>query len=365
MTRVCRALAIGLMAAWPCIAAAQTAPPTAATRADRIEIEGYGSIARLFDAGEAALTLPDAGAPIATSSPFFPSRRVPSWFFGDGAALLNSVNEQLGLSARITPLDAVIATIGRGAQSGSGGGARLRIRTAPRVWMELGLDVSGSAEPVPNSLLTAVQETRGSFVQAMTSLFASGPFTGTNVTATASLPSAHWRDVTATLSANIDLEPIAGLRPFLTLGGGIVTRVGSQPEVTLEGRYRARILGAVPIDETDRVTVRSQASTAPVLVLGGGLSRSFSEHISVRLDARLIAANRTIGASLDATPTVATGTPADFIESFTNPAVQFSNNAATGRRSTLSGDALDHIDVARSTRLQTRGVMTLGLALRF
>ncbi len=63
--------------------------------------------------------------------------------------------------------------------------------------------------------------------------------------------------------------------------------------------------------------------------------------------------------------TVATGTPADFIESFTNPSVQFSNNASTGRQSTLSGDALDHVNVAGGTRLQTRALVTLGIALRF
>ena len=349
-------------AAWPAVAAAQTAPPQPAPR---IEVEAYGSVGRLFDAGEAAISLPAAGAPIATSSPFFPSRQVSSWFFGDGATLLNSVNEQLDLNARTTPLDAAIATIGRGAQSGAGGGARIRFRTAPRVWMEIGVDVSGSAEPVPDSLLSAVEATRSSFVTSMSALFGSGPFTGTNVTAVASLPSAHWRDVTATVAANMELAPIAGVTPHMTLGAGVVTRVGTQPEVMLEGRYRARVLGAIPIDETDRVTIRSEAGTAPVVVVGGGLSRAVTDRVSLRLDARLIAANRTIGATLDAAPTVTSGTPADFIESFTNPSVQFSNNTSTGRRSTLSGDVLERIDVATSTRLQLRGLVTFGVAIRF
>lgn len=359
MTRWIAAL---LMVIAPTVAAAQT---TASKPTSRLELDAYGSIGRMLDAGEATLSLPAAGAPITTSNPMFPSRRVPSWFFGDGATLLNAVNEQLGLTARITPLDAAIATIGRSAQSGAGMGARVRIRTAPRVWTELAVDTTGRSETVPDSLLAVVEQTRGSFVQAMTALFASGPFTGTAVTATASLPSAHWRDVTATVAANVELNEIAGLTPFLTLGGGLITRTGRQSEVTLEGRYRSRILNSVPIDETDTVTIRGVANTAPAIVLGTGLSRSIAGRLSMRLDARMIAANRTIASSIDAAPAVLAGTPADYIESFTNPSVQFSNNASTGRRSTLSGDALDHAEVTRSTRLQARVLVTLGVAFRF
>ena len=50
-------------------------------------------------ASEGSVTLPPAGAPIVTSSPIFPSRQVPSWFFGDGATLLNDVNADFGTPA--------------------------------------------------------------------------------------------------------------------------------------------------------------------------------------------------------------------------------------------------------------------------
>jgi len=360
MTRTIAGLAGALIALSAIQAQAQTAP---APR--RFEIEAYGGIGRLLDAGEATLSLPPAGPPITTSSPMFPSRAVPSWFFGDGTALLNAVNTQLGLSPQITPLDAAMAKIGRGAESGAGMGARVRLHTARRVWTELAVDVSSSSDSVTDSLMEAVGQTRGSFVEAMTSLFASGPFTGTTVTATATPASGSWRDVTTTLAANIEFEPISGLTPSLTVGGGFVTRTGTESAVTIEGRYRTKILGTVPIDETDRVTIRGEASTAPAVVFGGGLSRAFSNRLGLRLDMRMTVANRTISSSVDATPSVATGTPADYIESFTNPSVQFSNNASTGRVSTLSGAALDHVDVARSTRLQARVIVTLGVTFRF
>jgi hypothetical protein len=358
-----RWLVAALIMIAPGVASAQT--PRGASPAPRVELEAYGGLGRLLDAGAATVTLPAAGAPIATSNPMFPSRRVPSWFFGAGAALLNAVNAELGLAPRITPLDDAIAMIGRTAQSGAGMGARIRFRTAPRVWTELAVDLSPTSTTAPESLMAAVEATRGSFVQAMTSLLASGPFTGTNVTATATPLSGSWRDVTTSVAANVELNPIAGLTPSVTLGGGFVMRTGTQSAVSLEGRYRTRILGAVPIDETDRVTIRGEARNAPAIVIGAGLSREVASRLRLRLDARLIAANRTIASNIDASPTVASGTPADFIESFTNPSVQFSNNASTGRLSTLSGDALDHADAARSTRLQARVVVTIGVAFKF
>lgn len=362
MARTLRWIAAALILAAPHAADAQTAaiPPQ-----PRLEIEAYGGLGRLLDAGEATLSLPAAGAPIATSSPMFPSRRVPSWFLGDGAALLNGVNAELGLASRITPLDDAIATIGRGAQSGANMGARLRIRTASRVWTELAIDLSASADTVPDTLMAQVQQTRASFEQAMTSLFASGPFTNTSVTAVATPVSGSWRDLTATLAANVELNPIAGLTPTLTIGAGVVTRTGTQPAVALVGRYSTKILGLAPIDETDAVTIRGVANTAPAIVFGVGVSRSVADRISLRLDARMVAANRTISSNIDAAPINVLAKPADFIESFTNPSVQFSNNGSTGRRSTLSGDALDHAEVARSTRLQARVLVTLGVAFRF
>lgn len=339
----------------------------AQTTTPRFEVEAYGGFGRFLDAGAGALSLPAAGAPITTSNPMFPSRRVPSWFFGDGATLLNDVATQLELSSRITPLDAAIAGIGRSAQNNSSMGGRVRFRTAPKVWMELGVDVSSGVSSMPDSLAASVEATRASFVSTFTDLLASGPFTNRTVVATATPTpgGGTWRDITATLAANMEFGAIAGLTPYATLGGGFVTRRGSQPSVSLTGRYTARILGASPIDETDRVTIRGVASNAPAAVIGAGLSRTLGGRLTFRFDARLIAANRTIGANIDAAPLVATGTPADFIESFTNPSIQFSNNSATGRRSTLSGDALDHLDVTRSTRLQARGLITLGVGLRF
>ena len=360
-------MAAALIAAIPVPAAAQATASggSAASAAPRMEVEAYGGLGRFPDAGASPLSLPAAGAPITTSSPFSPSRRVSSWFFGDGASLINAVSQQLDLAPRVVPLDAAIATIGRGAESRASLGVRLRVRTAPHVWAEAAVDLSSGSSHVPDSLATDVEATRASFVASMTSLFASGPFSGTVVTATATPAAGSWRELTTSLAANVEMGAIAGVTPYVTIGGGVVTRMGTGAAMSLAGHYTTTILGSVPIDETDRVTIRAAANTAPAIVAGAGLSRTIADRLSLRLDARVIAANRTISANIDPAPSVTDGTPSGFIESFTNPSVQFSNSPATGRRSSLSGDALDHLAVDSSTRLQVRGLVTLGIAVRF
>ena len=87
------------------------APGTAAAQTSSWEIEGYGGIVAARTASEGSRTLPAAGPPLVTSNPIFPSHQVSSWFFGDGASLLNGVNGELGAAGRITPLDSAFAPL--------------------------------------------------------------------------------------------------------------------------------------------------------------------------------------------------------------------------------------------------------------
>jgi hypothetical protein len=62
---------------------------------------------------------------------------------------------------------------------------------------------------------------------------------------------------------------------------------------------------------------------------------------------------------------VALRAPGDFIESLTNPNIQFSNDPATGRQSTLSGPPLDGFVAFEGTGVQTRVLVTVGVFVRF
>ena len=64
-------------------------------------------------------------------------------------------------------------------------------------------------------------------------------------------------------------------------------------------------------------------------------------------------------------PTLAPGTPEGCIESFTTPAIQFSNNRTTGRESSLTGAPLQGFKAFSTAGLQTRYIITAGLFVRF
>jgi len=99
-------------------------------------------------------------------------------------------------------------------------------------------------------------------------------------------------------------------------------------------------------------------------VLGGGLQRDLSARWGLRVDARMLLGPDTTRVLIDATPSSARTGPSGFIESFTNPAVQFSNDPSTGRRSSLSAPALQDVEVFKGG-LQTRTLVTFGICRRF
>ena len=337
--------------------------PAAAAQTPGWEIEGYGGVVAARAASEGSRTLPAPGPALVTSNPTFPSRQVPSWFFGDGASLLNGVNGELGVPGRITPLDETFAPL---ASSRAGAaGVRVRRRLSERVSAEISVDALTGSDDRVSDLAAALTASRDSFKIAFGDFLRTGPFSGIAVDATSTTPAAaRRRDTAVTLAVSARFRPWGSLVPYLTFGGGVVNGAGSLPAASLEGRYRFSILGQVPIDETDRVSLRYTRRAAFVVVLGGGVQRDLSGGWGVRVDARMLAGPDTTRVLVDATPSAVKGTPADFIELFANPGVQFSNDPATGRRSTLSGPALSAFEVF-SGGLQARTLVTVGIVRRF
>ena len=145
-------LALVFATAWP-------APAQAQSRG-RWEVEFYGgaAISRVPEGGTTSLPAP--GAPLATSSPIAPTRQVPSWFFGDGASLINAVAEQFEVPGRIVPLDDLFASFGRDAGAGAVFGARVRRDMSRRFSLEFGVDVMKSAARLGDDARTSIEATR-------------------------------------------------------------------------------------------------------------------------------------------------------------------------------------------------------------
>jgi hypothetical protein len=349
------ALVIGLFAA---PAAAQPAAKK------RWQVEAFGGLS-LFDLPErGTATIPPVGAPLVTSGPTNPTRRVSTWFAGDGAQILNGVNAELGIPARISALDTAISTLSLTGANAPAFGLRIRRFVNDRVVVEFSADMMPGSRELSPELLAAVEQARVSFVSAFNGLLATGPFTNTSVTATAAMSGKSGRDLATTVAAQWMFKAGA-FDPYISLGGGLVHKMGDLPSVTLTGNYRFNIGGTVPINETDVLRLRYDQGTAVVGLVGAGLRRSLNDRFGLSLDARLFVGQQTMTLRLDSTPTVVTATPAGFIESFTTPAIQFSNNSSTGRTSTLSGEPLNGFKAFSTDGLQTRYIVSAGVFVRF
>lgn len=338
-------------------------PASLAAQDRKWEVEGYIGVLAGQAASAGSVTLPPPGAAIVTSTPTFPARATSSWLFGDGATLLNGVLEEFGRTSRIAPLDPVLAAP-PGAHPAALG-LRVRRRLNPRLSLEVSIDGFVQSSIRSSEISEALDTTFGSLGPALVDLFASGPFTSTRVSTASGDVHAPYDETAITAAFNRDAGRLGRLQPYFTVGGGIM--IPSEEFFaggSVQSRYTTSILGEVPIDETDSVRVAFTRPKSFVVVLGGGLRHDFSRPWSIRVDARMLVGPDTTRVTLDATPSVARGTPAGFIESFTNPAIQFSNDPATGRVSSLSGPALHDVEVFNGGVL-ARTIVSVAVSRRF
>lgn len=338
------------------------APAWVAAQEPLWEVEVYGGMGVAQSASVGRVTLPPAGTPLVTSNPTFPTRETPSWFFGDGATLLNGVNEAFERSARIVPLDEAFGPLDSARAPVFG--VRVRRGLSARYALELSVDAQASSGIRGSAVPAIVEASRASFISAFTDLLASGPFTGTSVVANASTHDGGRRDIAVTGALVRTFRPLRSLAPYVTVGAGVIAGTGSLPSASLDARYRFSVVGELPIDETDRVSLRYARPAAFAGVIGGGVRRDLSSAWSLRIDARVLLGPDTTRVLVDAQPSSVRGVPAGFIESFTNPGIQFSNDPATGRRSSLSAPALEGVEVFEGG-FQARTLVTVGFARRF
>ena len=339
--------------------------PQAPAAERRWEIEGHGGFSGATSASSGTAALPPAGAPIPSRSPIVPSRRTASWFFGDGAAMLNDVNADFGVPARITPLDAVLASPGLDYSSALVVGVRLRRVLTSRFSAEVSFDMFPGSGDVSAEFLGAVDEARSSFEDAFRDLFTSGPFASVDVTTLSDRAGGSLGEVSLTGAVNWHFGSGAWV-PYLTFGGGLISGVGDLSSLDLEGRYAFVPFDdpALPFAETDRIRIRVTRSSTLAGLVGAGVRRNISERWGLRIDGRVLIGPQNSRLLIDATPNVALHTPGDFFESLTNPNIQFSNDPATGRQSTLS-DVLDGFVAFEGTGVQTRILITVGVFVRF
>ena len=236
------------------------------------------------------------------------SRRVPSWYFGDGALLLNQIAQSLFTSARITPLDdfapMLLVCLNRTSRTGASVGARLTRTLSPRFSVELAVDYHAAPLRLRDDATSAVEPTRASFVTAWNAILATGPFFTPLVTSKMTPSGGRGGQYVTTGVLNVALMTGRRTTPYASVGAGMISaRSSAQPRVDLIGNYQFQILGVVPINETDSIHIRAdtRAHTAAA-VIGGGVEFAAAPRWGIRVDARdLLSGNRT-STRLDAAP---------------------------------------------------------------
>lgn len=344
---------------------AQVGPGAAARQPGKWEIEFHGGGAGGFETSKGTTALPGAGAAFTTLAGR-PSRRVSSWFFGDGARLFNELPEGVRQNQVITPLDSAIH-VPAARQPGVTVGGRIGRAVTPWVTAEFSLDYTRGVLRIPDDVLERVDTSRASLAAAFNGLIGVGPFVAQTVSSITDVRNDVGSQLLTIGTAIVKLRARGTVVPFVTAGAGVISNIGDMPAVTLTGKYSFAIGGIFPISETDTVTVSYELARREFVgVFGGGITYDVSSRTGLRIDARAHLNRSTLSTRVNASPTVETQAPPFAIASSTTPSLQFSNNSlVTGAQSTFGGPAIADFESFEGGGWVRRVSVTAGWYWRF
>ena len=345
--------------------------PRAPLTGGKWEMEGH--------AGGAFGSLPTTGTPIAA----FPvggslstvgglsSRYASTWYFGDGAALINQIAAGfIGSSAattRVTPLDPVLTTASLERSRGPSVGFRLARRFTPTVSAEVAVDTAGETWRLTETALSGIEATRASFTPMWNALIATGSTLFLSpVVSSDSVPrtKTDGRQTLVTGAVTFERPLNRRLVPYATAGGGVSMRSGALPSATLLGDYQFRFSGVAPFKESDLVLMHfTLKDDVPVGFVGGGVKYAFGERQGLRVDVRVHLSPHALDTLVNARPEQVLGTPAFSIASFTSPSLVFSNSPAV--RSNLTGPAIVDLKTFTGSGRDVQTNLTVGYYVRF
>jgi hypothetical protein len=342
-----------------------------ASEAGKWEIEVHGGGVRVGNPTEATTEMPAAGETF-TATNGRPSRYVSSWYFGDGATLLNEHAAGFTAiirSARITSLDPVLT--GAAARSSNAGsfGFRIGRRITPRLTAEVNVDYGPAMIELSESALNNIEASRATFESVFPELLlGQSPLQFQNrvVLSSSQIDEGTGGEVVATGALIVKLRRGGALVPYVTGGLGSVFNRGSGPSVTLRGSYSFLWTAGQPFNEGDTVTVRwVRPDHALAGLMGGGFTYDLSRRNGFRVDLRLHVRPNAVDTEVSARPSVTTGTPAIAFSSQTTPSVQYSNTGSAETRSTLSGPAITAFRTREGSGVQIDTALTVGYFWRF
>ena len=363
------ALVLAFAAGAP-VSAQTTSPPAPAAAQPKWEIEGHlgGAFGSLSTAGTPIAAFP-VGASF-TALGGLSSRYASSWYFGDGATLLNQIGSGfLGSRAaatRMTPLDPVLTAAGLERRRRPSVGGRVSRRLTRTMSAEFAIDSTGETWKMTRAALNGIEATRASFSPIWNAFIAAGatlflsPAVSSNTTLEAET---HGRQTLATGAVIVELPLKGRVVPYTVAGAGVRIRAGDLPTATLTGNYQFRANG-FPFNETDVVTVHFAAKDkVPVGFVGGGVKFALTERQGLRVDVRMHIAANSVDTLVDAHPNVVLATPVSIVSFSGTPSLMLSNSSAV--RSNLTGPAITDLKTFTGSGRDFQTNLTVGYFVRF
>jgi hypothetical protein len=299
---------------------------------------------------------------------------VSSWYFGDGASLLNQAASSIRLGGHITPLDPVLQSPFVRRESGGDLGLRVGRVLTGRLTAEVSFDYSLGMLALTSASVAGLEASRTGFVAAWNAVLAF-PSRGTQtVSSVATISDRRGRQMVTAGTMIINLMPPARLTPYVALGAGMISNRNTPPSAVLVGDYQFSLVLVLPpnvpgpvalprFHETDTVTVRSSVGSAATWIVGGGLKYALTDRWGVRVDVRDHVNGNTISTLVDATPASTDLLPRSLLVLGTNPRLQFSTQP--GVPSSLSGAPISGFKTFTGTGIEHHVDVTAGLFWRF
>jgi len=287
------------------------------------------------------------------------SRAESSYMFGDGAILFNTVGTAFGFR-NIAPLDPLLAS--QFGQRNNGPSLGMRIGRDLNQWfqIELSADWTTSAVEISDKNLLAFESTRQSVADGFTDL--SNVSAGPPASAIADIRRSEGSQLFWTGVVNVNLKTSGKTVPYLTFGGGAVSRLGPTPHAAILGSYSFN-----NISQMDIVNIEARAPRTQGLgVLGGGIRYYATPRWGLRLDVRDHVAPNSINTLLTATPNTPPGAPPAALALSTGGSnrLTFTNDPSFGP-STLSGPTIHGLKTFRPDGITNQLSTSVGVFYRF
>jgi opacity protein-like surface antigen len=338
------------------------------------EIEAHGGVLTSTNPSSARSTLPPIGPDIPLNGPASTSitRQVPSWYFGDGAAILNEI---LGPRApiQIVPLDPLLESRIVDRQTGGSLGVRVDRALTPRFAVEFAFDAARGTLAIRPASKTLTGASNASFSPVWTTVLSLPTANNQTVTSDATFDDKRGHQLITTGSLLVNLLTRSGFTPYVAVGAGYIAAGDDAPSVTLVGNYSfifpsVLIVPTIPqahINQTDTVKVQTVAKNTMTWVFGGGVKYALGDRWGVRADLRDYVNRDVLRTVVSTAPASAFGGPPGTLTfSFrqTAPLIVFSTSPLT--ISTLS-TSLNDVQTFRGRGIVNQVNATAGIYWRF